>query len=201
MKKILTILLAVLFLTSCGTEIPVENTEELPDFSQIQSICELAVMECYYHNVAKFTEEDAEKILWWTKDKRFWVEYGGTVTLGIDASQVHLDVNGTEVTITMPEAKVLSCEIDESTLTEEAFIIAKDSADIDAADTQKAFVNAREHMEKTVADEKVLLNNATQRAQQLLEDYVNNVGEALGKTYSIQWITISESTDLTIMPS
>lgn len=50
-----------------------------PQVLQMKSICELATMECYYHNVAKYTEEDAEGILFWKKDKKFWIEYSGIV--------------------------------------------------------------------------------------------------------------------------
>jgi hypothetical protein len=40
-----------------------------PKVAQMRSICELATLKCYYHNVAKFEEKDAEKFLWMSKDK------------------------------------------------------------------------------------------------------------------------------------
>lgn len=36
------------------------STEE-PDVTEMRAICELSVMDCYYHNVAKYFEEDAQK--------------------------------------------------------------------------------------------------------------------------------------------
>ena len=121
MKKCVSVLLALvlsLTLASCGmgtSKVP--NME--PEVSQMKAICELAVMDCYYHNVAKFKEEDAEGFLFWQKDKQFWIEYSGVVTLGVDVSQVTMEVEDTQVTITLPAAKVLSCKVDSSSLTKD----------------------------------------------------------------------------------
>ena len=120
-----------LSVTACGSEEQgLKNIE--PEVSQMKAICELAVMDCYYHNVAKFEEEDAEGFLFWQKDKHFWIEYSGVVTLGIDVSQVEVEVTDTQVTITMPPAEVQSCRVDSSSLTEDSFIVADGSASIDA---------------------------------------------------------------------
>jgi len=40
----------------------------------MKTIANLAVMDVYYHNVAKFKEEDVKGVLLWKKDKHFWVE-------------------------------------------------------------------------------------------------------------------------------
>ena len=88
MKRVaVLILIAVILFTmiSCGQKAEPVNME--PKVSQMKSICELAVMECYYHNVAKFKEENVEGILWWQKDKHFWIEYSGVVKLGIGVSE------------------------------------------------------------------------------------------------------------------
>lgn len=39
------------------------------------------------------------------------------------------------------------------------------------------------------------LANAQQRAQSLLEDYVTNVGNLVGKEYTIRWIYLDENGD------
>lgn len=189
MKKIVLMLLALVLAmtgTACGKQPPSNDVE--PQISQMRSICELAVMDCYYHNVAKYKEEDAEGILWWKKDKHFWIEYSGVVRLGIDASLVTIKVEDTNVTITIPEATVQSCKVDSSSLTEDSYIVAKDSADIDADDETFAFEEAQLRLEENAASDKTLLAQAQQRAQALLEDYVTNIGSAVGKNYSIQWV-------------
>lgn len=173
-------------LAACGKPAAEPVTME-PKTSQMKAICELAVMDCYYHNVAKFKEENAEGILWWQKDKHFWIEYSGIVTLGIDASLLSIEVNDTAVTITIPEATVLRCTVDSSSLSEDSFIVAKDSAKIDAEDEVKAFAAAQTCLEESASSDTALLASAQQRAQGLLEDYITNIGKAVGKEYSVKW--------------
>lgn len=43
-------------------------------------------------------------------------------------------------------------------------------------------------MKESAENNKALLNNAKQRAQSLLEDYVQNVGSAVGKQYEVKWV-------------
>ena len=185
MKRFLSLILAVLCITSfsaCGNE-NTKNTE--PKISQMKSICELAVMDCYYHNVAKFTQEDASGWWLWTQDKHFWIEYGGVVTLGVDVSLVSMEIVGDKVTITIPPATVQSCKVDESTLTKDSYIVDKDSAAISAEDEVLAFSEAQKKLEETASADKALLAEAQQRTQILLEDYIKNIGNTVGKEYSV----------------
>ena len=164
-----------------------------PKTSQMKAICELAVMDCYYHNVAKYEMKDAEGFLWWTKDKNFWIEYSGVVTIGIDVSRVTVEVDGTKVTISIPAAEVLRYTVDSSSLTEDSYIVAKDSAAIEAEDEIAAFSVAQADLEATASQDTALLVSAQQQAQQLLEDYITNIGKATGKSYSIEWIYLDEN--------
>lgn len=185
------ILSVVCLCTSCKkTDSGYEAVE--PQTAQAQSICELATMKCYYHNVAKFMEEDAQGILWWKKDKHFWMEYAGVVTLGVDASLVEIKVSGDVVTITLPPGKIMDCSVDEKSLSPASYIIDSASADIAAADVTAAVKSAQENMEKAASEDTALLANARQRAQKLLADYVNNIGEAVGKQYQIEWVYTEE---------
>ena len=194
MKKTILLILAMVmvFCSSCKNTKNSGKTIE-PEETQMKSICELATMDCYYHNVAKYMEEDAEGILWWKKDKNFWIEYAGVVTIGINASLVSIEVSDDRVTITMPPAKVLGCKVDETTLSEDSFIIAKNSAKIDAQTQTEAFKDAQKKMEETASADTALLANAQQRAQKLLEDYVNNIGNSIGKQYKIKWVYVEDT--------
>lgn len=192
MKKILICLIIVsslFLLTSCQ-----RNVSSLkPQAEQMRSICELATLDCYYHNVAKYKEEDAQGFLAFKKDKHFWIEYSGQVKVGIDASQLILEVNDDIVKIGMPPAKVLSCKVDETTLNEDSFIIAKDSANITAEDQTTALRESQAHMLASVSKDTVLLANGQQQAKQLLEDYINNISKFTGKKYSIEWYDLDPS--------
>lgn len=195
MKKLMCILISAvltLSLAACSDTEPAPVDME-PKTSQMKAICELAVMDCYYHNVAKYELKDAEGFLWWTKDKNFWIEYSGVVTLGVDVSRVTVEVDGTKVTISIPAAEVLSCTVDSSSLTEDSYIVAKDSAAIEAEDEIEAFSVAQADLEATASKDTALLASAQQQAQQLLEDYITNIGKATGKSYSIEWIYLDEN--------
>lgn len=200
MKKVMLLLLAIIILipcTACGES----EVQKKPELSQMKSICELATMDCYYHNVAKFEEEDAAGFLFWKKDKRFWIEYSGIVQLGIDASLVRLEVDGSQVTITIPEAKVIECKVDSSSLNEDSYIVENGSADITAEDEVKAFEAAQAQLEQSAASDTALLADAQQRAQSLLEDYVNNIGNAVGIEYTISWGYLDSNETSSQLPS
>lgn len=195
MKKLMCILISAvltLSLAACSDTEPAPVDME-PKTSQMKAICELAVMDCYYHNVAKYELKDAEGFLWWTKDKNFWIEYSGVVTLGVDVSRVTVEVDGTKVTISIPAAEVLSCTVDSSSLTEDSYIVAQDSAAIEAEDEIEAFSVAQADLEATASQDTALLASAQQQAQQLLEDYITNIGKATGKSYTIEWIYLDEN--------
>ena len=195
MKKYLSVILIIMMCfssVSCAKEI--KNIA--PETSQMKSICELAVMKCYYHNVAKYKEENATGILWWEKDRHFWMEYAGVVTIGVDTSLMNIEVKDENVTITIPPAKVLGCKVDETTLTEDSFIVAQNSAKVEAEHQTEAFKSAKDKLESEAKSNFTLLAAAQQRVQKLLEDYVTNIGNSVGKTYKIKWIYLEGAEEL-----
>ena len=196
MKRMIVLILSAAFLvscTACGAQVQKKAAATMePKVSQMKAICELAVMDCYYHNVAKYYEKDAVKgfLGIGKKDKHFWIEYSGIVRLGVDVSLVSVAVSDTQVTITLPEAKVLSCKVDSASLAEASFIVDKHSADIDASDEVKAFDQAQSQLEQTVVSDKALLSSAQQRAQTLLEEYITNIADTTEKQYAIRWVYV-----------
>lgn len=196
MKKLCSLFLAVLLAigcTACGQKAESESSLAVePGLSQMKAICELSTMECYYHNVAKYYEKDASGFGPFKKDKHFWIEYSGVVKMGVDTSLVNVEVKDDAVTITLPQAKVLGVSVDSATLTKDCYIVDPDSATITAEDEMQAFQEAQQNMEKTAAADQALLGEAQQRAQLLLSDYVNNIGEVTGKKYSIQWVYLTK---------
>ena len=197
MKKIINVLLIMamcMMCVACGKdEIQQEDIE--PGVPQMKTICELATMDCYYHNVAKYNEEDASGALWWKKDRQFWIEYAGIVTVGIDATQVNIEVEENIVTIMIPEAEILGCKVDASSLTKDSFIVAKDSAAVEAEHETEAFQEAQAKMMQAASEDTALLAHAQQRAQELLEEYVKNVGECVGKEYQVKWIYLDNKSE------
>ncbi len=199
MKKLLALILTLATLICCtacnntgDTSTSVPSYAVVPQMSQVKAICELGVIECYYHNVAKFTQENAETFLWWSKDKHFWIEYSGVVKFGVDMSLLNMKVEGTNVTITLPPAKILNCKVDSQSLNHDSFIIDKNSAAITADDEIQAFASAQDNLLKTASEDKMLMIKAQERVQLLIQDYINNLGTSIGTEYSILWIYIDE---------
>lgn len=188
MKKLFIILLClvtVLSCTGCGEE---KATITEPELSEMRAICELGVMDCYYHNVAKFYEENASGVLWWQKDKLFWIEYSGIVRIGIDVDKLKMDVDGNTINITIPPARVLKCTVDESSLNKGSYIVDSNSAKISGADEVMAFDEAQKRMEESASGDRALLSGAQERVKKLLEDYIINVVNNRENPYTINWI-------------
>ena len=179
----------LLLTTACG------KAEEpaLPQEEQVKTICQLAVLECEYHNLAKYQDgQKVERFLWMTKGKRFWVEYSATAVLGIDADQVSMERQGDVVSITLPRARVLNCKVNGDSLSKDSYIVDKDSAPVTAQDEVAAFQDAQDGLQKTVEADNNMMNLAQKRAEELLRNYVNSLAKATGTEYQVEFHYIEE---------
>ena len=175
----------LLLTTACGkAEAPVLP---VPQEEQMKAICQLAVLECDYHNLAKFEQKDASKFLWMPKDKRFWVEYSATAVLGIDADQVSMDLEGNVVKVTLPKAEVLDCNVNGDSLSPDSYIVDKDSAPVTAEDEVHAFKDAQNNLQQTVEADGDMLDLAQTRVEELLKNYVNSLAKATGTEYRVEF--------------
>lgn len=180
----------LLLTTACGKV--AEPVLPVPQEGQVKAICQLAVLECDYHNLAKFEQKDAQKFLWMTKDKRFWVEYSATTVLGIDAEQVSMELQGDVVRITLPRAQVLRCSVNEDSLSPDSYIVDKNSAAVTAQDEVHAFQEAQNDLQQTVEADQNMLNLAQTRAEELLKNYVNSLAGATGREYQVEFHYLEE---------
>lgn len=180
----------LLLTTACGKA--EEPALPLPQEEQVKAICQLAVLECDYHNLAKFEQKDASKFLWMTKDKRFWVEYSATTVLGIDVNQVSMELQGDVVNITLPKAQVLDCKVNGDSLSKDSYIVDKASAPVTAEDEVYAFQEAQDGLQKTVEADNNMMNLAQKRAEELLRNYVNRLAKATGTEYQVEFHYIEE---------
>lgn len=198
MVVLMGILLLTGLLTGCSEQ--VENKVQEPDITQIRNICNLATQKCYYHNVAK-SEKKAEHLL--EKDRKFWIEYTGIANLGIDMSKVQMKVDGADIEVTLPNAELLSISIDEETLNDNSYISSEDGLNknaITADDQTKAINEAQQQMKETVQGNSALLLSAQNRAKILIENYLKQLGEAVGVEYHIQWIYLDGGDKVSDVP-
>lgn len=174
----------VLCLTGCGKEM------QTADFSGVTSVCELATLKCYYHNVAKAETEASGIFAKWLKTgyKKIWTEYSGIIEYGIDISQVTVsepDKNGV-VTVTMPDAQVLNVDVDEDSLgtplTDTGFLTS-----VTTEEKTTTLAGAQEAMEQQAKENTEMLSQAKARAKTLIEEYIKNVGESIGEEYTVEW--------------
>ena len=85
--------------------------------NQLTEIRELATVTYAYTNMAQFESSNdfyGVKVPFTTKS--FILTYDGTIKAGVDLDGAAVDVSGTAVTITLPEARILSHGIDEDSV-------------------------------------------------------------------------------------
>lgn len=191
-KMVCLLVISMLCIGGCGDKN--QKKEEEADFSAISSVCELATLKCYYHNVAKSETEASGLFKWLGKGyKKIWTEYSGIVELGIDVSKVSVEKPTADgvVKVTIPDAEILSVDLDEDSmgepLTDTGFMTK-----ITKEEETEALAEAQNHMEETAKENGNLLNQAKERAKSLIEGYVKNVGEQIGKEYTIEWVEAEE---------
>ena len=56
-----------------------------------------------------------------------------------------------------------------------------------------ALAEAQDNMEETAQANGALLVQAKERAKNLIEGYVKNVGEQIGEEYTVEWVEIEQS--------
>lgn len=151
-----------------------------PEISDVRNICELATLEAYYHNVVESTNN---KTNWFTGYK-CWLEYEGIVKVGVDMSKIDMDVNDNMILILMPKAKVLSVNLNEDSC---KIAANTEGAFTGGADVDEMIKEAQKEMEKEVKKDEELLQQAGDRAKELIENYIKSFGKLNGKEYTIEW--------------
>lgn len=90
------------------------------------------------------------------------------------------------VRITIPDAEILNVDLDEDSmgmpLTDTGFM-----TEITKEEETAALAKAQDDMEETAKQNSALLAQAKERAKNLIQGYVENVGEQIGEEYTIEW--------------
>lgn len=183
----LSVCLAFFALTGCT------QAQAEPDFSDVKEVAKLSALECYYHNVVKYSRaSDGYLFNLIDNQRNLWFEYDGIVEMGLNVEKVSIsnpDENGV-VTITIPEVEILGHpDIDTDSMTDPIEINGWQWFNHVSADEKKqAITDAQNDLLEVAQNDVGAKAQATQRAKDILEQYVKNVGEAIGKTYTVKWM-------------
>ncbi|WP_296012569.1 DUF4230 domain-containing protein [uncultured Adlercreutzia sp.] len=166
------------------------SANDEPTFSDYERIAELATLECTYHNVAEIYNDGTDLIFGINVGyKKAWFEYDGTVSLGVDASKVSIAGPNSQgvVTITVPDAQVLGYPSADEASFSDVYSDTGLFTSIETVDQSEAFKAAQAEMKESAEGNTVLMEQAKERAETLLEQYVLNVGRAIGQEYTVEF--------------
>ena len=124
------------------------------------------------------------------KDRIFWIEYSGEAEIGIDMSEVKMELSDNDITITIPKAQILTITVKPESYTDDSYVISTDGINknpILPEEQAAAIKSAQDDMKESVLNNKSLLISAQDRAKQLIENYINQIGEISDTTYNITW--------------
>lgn len=197
---IAAILVAVMALGLCACGQAEQAEEEKPDFSRATKVAQLSTLECSFHNVAEFYDDGTQIFGGLSVGyKKAWFEYDGSVTLGVDASKVEVgdpDENG-KVVVTLPEAEVQDCKVRADTFSD-VYAETGLTTKLTSEDQTAALDVAQKQMVESAKGNDNLMEQARSRAALLLKAYVENVGKAIDKSYSVAFVDL-EGNDLRIV--
>lgn len=165
------------------------------DLSNAIQAAKWATYDCYFHDVAKGKFHDNLAVL---IGHEIWYEYDAKVQYGIDVNKVkvgepHQVGLDTVVTVHMPKAQVLGRPaIQPDSIN---FVAKKDGwlvlwADLGAQDKQQVINDAQDKLEEKCSQDTDMLARAEKRAQELLKNYIEAVGNEAGQKYVVQFETV-----------
>lgn len=166
-----------------SNEIPTKVSSDLLS-QQIQNISELATIEYNYTNMGKF--ENQSTFYGWKvpfTTKSFIVSYDGKVKAGIDMNKVDIVIKGKTIHITVPQASILSHEIDEKSI--EVFDETKNIFNqISITDYHQFTIDQKEKIENNLK-EKGFIEESQIKVESVLKTFIKSSYE-LDDDYSIK---------------
>lgn len=168
-----------------------DNRTDNHNLFNIEMISELTTVECRYHNVAV---RDNEGNFLGVGKQYVWFEYDVIVSVGIDINDVQIQEPTADgvVKIYLPPAKILGAKEDKST-------ISKPVCELGAfteltADEERQIINEGIQKLKNDAKTQEIIYQAHNSAKDTIEQYVINMGELIGKEYTVEWLKTPNGT-------
>ena len=182
----------------CGCSLPWEKKIDLDQ--NCKYVAEFCTLECYYHasGIKSFPKTVALVIP--IGDAGYCVEMEATVRVGIDASYLKVDDPDPlgNVTVHIPQAKIL-----ENPLVDEDSVRAFSGGNWLTLFDQKNFLltseekaEVRKEAENRIRDmaeqDDVTKANARQRAKDLIEKSIVELGKSIGQDYKVTFVDAAE---------
>lgn len=192
MKKYLSIILVFIIMLSglTGCNKKEEKKKEQLNLNRIQEISELATLETYYHNVAKINKKAGNSLLNIGEvNRKYWIEYNGVAKIGIKADNITFEINGNNIVVTMPHAKILETKIEN--YNQDSVYKTKDSwfnaNEITKSEINAAIKKTNDVMINKIKNENYLFTKAEHNAEALLTSYINEIGKIYNEKYEIEF--------------
>lgn len=198
-KLILSVALFVVFLFVVGgiifsnRQTSKQEPEEVETFKGIQKAAELCTLECYYHDVAVY-EKEPDKFFNMTffnyGAKKYWMEYDGIVRIGIDVDKMKIEDPTQDglVKVYVPRAEIISISENEDSIqppVSEKGILT----DISFKEKMEAFKDSQKSMEQIAKENTQLIEQATDIAKEVIEQFIVETGNLKGKSYQVEWLS------------
>ncbi len=150
--------------------------------AKFSEVSELATVTYNYTSMGTFSNQLMFKD--WKiplTSKSFIVQYDGTIKAGIDLKETKVETNGYNITITIPNAKILSHEIDEGSV--QVLDEKTNLFNPIAVDDVTGFEDEQKKINEETAIEKGILTEAKKNAEEALKNLILDIDG--GKNYTI----------------
>ena len=193
MKKVkrtgIILLIAVIACGACffagkglGSASPARQMSAVVVENSLAEVSELASMTYHYTNMAEF---ESSKDFYGMKlpftTKSFIITYDGQIKAGVDLSKADAEVSGHKITVTLPQAQILSHEIDEDSI--EVFDESTSIFNPLKVEDYKAFSKDQKETMEQKAKDKGLLEEAHKSAVKSVRQFVSQLA---GEDYEIE---------------
>lgn len=167
-----------------------DGKEADPDFPNAGYVCQLATLEIYRHNVARSTH-DADFLILDIGRTRMRFEYSGIVEVGIDATKLVASRSDQSnvVIVLLPQAEILDIDVDEGSISDPVTETALFTS-FTAEEKTEALSSAQRNMSDAADQDDSLKFQARQRAKELIESCITNMGKSLDVTYTVEWVDV-----------
>ena len=155
--------------------------------NKLTEISEFASLTYSYTNMAEFeNSKDFYGVKLPFTTKSFIITYDGEIKAGVDLSRAEVSISGSKITVKLPEAEILSHQIDEDSL--EVFDETTSIFNpLKVTDYNTFSKEQKEKMEQK-AEENGLLAEASTKAQSSIKSFIEQIA---GESYTVN-VSVSE---------